>query len=41
MPVHVKISSISEIDNGETYIDLDSHADTFVLGSNALTAFKL
>jgi len=36
MPVHVKISSISEIDNGETYIDLDSHADTCVLGSNAL-----
>ena len=36
MPVHVRISSISEIDNGETYIDLDSHADTCVLGCNAL-----
>jgi hypothetical protein len=36
MPVHVKISSITEIEEGETYIDLDSHADTSVLGSNAL-----
>ena len=36
MPVHVQISSITEIHNGESYIDLDSHADTCVLGSNAL-----
>ena len=36
MPIHVQISSIAEINNGETYIDLDSHADTCVLGSNAL-----
>ena len=36
MPIHVTISSIKEIQNGESYIDLDSHADTCVLGSNAL-----
>jgi hypothetical protein len=36
MPVHVKISSIMEIEKGETYIDLDSRADKSVLGSNVL-----
>jgi hypothetical protein len=36
LPVRVKISSITEIEKGEAYIDLDSHADTSVLGSNAL-----
>ena len=36
MPVHVRISSIANVHNGETYIDLDSHADTCVLGCNAL-----
>ena len=36
MPVHVTISSIMDIEDGESYIDLDSHADTCVLGCNAL-----
>ena len=38
MPVHVRlnISTVHQPTDGESYLDLDSHADTCVLGNNAL-----
>jgi len=39
MPVHVRISAIDHTINGsgsDSFLDLDSHADTCVLGNNAL-----
>ena len=39
MAIYVQIrniSSISHPNHGESYLDLDSHADTCVLGNNAL-----
>ena len=41
MPIYVRLTvaqtqHVSITPHGETYLDLDSHADTSVLGSNAL-----